>query len=271
MTEMQLRNLIVSTAAAHIGYNEKDGSHRKIVDTYNAHKPLAQGYAVKYTDEWCATFGSFVAIKAGLTDIIPTECGCERQIKLFQQMGCWQENDAYIPEPGDYIYYHWKDGADYAATDCTGWADHVGIVERVQGNVITVIEGNKADAVGRRNLSINGRYVRGFGTPNYIGKAKKENTATNAAVDKLARLGVINSPELWKDEAASGEVEYLGKLIENAACVITRAGKRTETAEEGILALVEAGVISTPEYWLKNYKNRPNLGALLCALGGSVK
>lgn len=271
MTEKQLRGLIVSTAATYIGYNEKDGSHRKIVDAYNAHKPLAQGYAVKYTDEWCATFGSFVAIKAGLTDIIPTECGCERQIKLFQKMGCWQENDTYVPAPGDYIYYHWKDGADYASTDCTGWADHVGIVESVQGNVITVIEGNKADAVGRRNLSVNGRYIRGFGTPDYIGKAEKENAPTNAAIDKLARIGVINSPDYWKAASASGKVEYLGLLIQNAAGKIKQAGKRTETAEDGIDALAKAGVIGTPEYWLKHYGDLDNLGSLLCALGGAVK
>lgn len=50
MTEQQVRELVVSTARAWLGKNERDGSHREIIDLYNAHKPLARGYAVKYTD-----------------------------------------------------------------------------------------------------------------------------------------------------------------------------------------------------------------------------
>lgn len=129
---------------------ESNGSHRKIIDLYNSHKPLARGYAVKYTDAWCSTFASAVAIAAGLTDIIPTECGCEKHIRLFKNIGSWVENDAYVPSPGDYIFYDWDDNG---AGDCTGNADHIGIVEKVSGNTITVIEGNMNDAVGRRNLT----------------------------------------------------------------------------------------------------------------------
>lgn len=38
-----------------------------------------------------------------------------------------------------------------------------------------------------------------------------------------------------------------------------------------VAALVSAGVIDTPDYWLSNYGTFPSLGALLCALGGAVK
>ena len=38
----------------------------------------------------CSTFASAVAIAAGLTDIIPTECGCEKHIALFKALGSWQ-------------------------------------------------------------------------------------------------------------------------------------------------------------------------------------
>ena len=111
---------------SYLGCKEADGSHRKIIDLYNSHKPLARGYAVKYTDAWCSTFASAVAIAAGLTDIIPTECGCEKHIALFKKLGAWVENDAYVPKPGDYIFYDWQDGTNYATTDNTGAADHVG-------------------------------------------------------------------------------------------------------------------------------------------------
>lgn len=77
MTEKELRKKVVDTAESYFGCKESDGSHKKIIDLYNSHKPLARGYAVKYTDAWCSTFASAVAIACGLTDIIPTECGCE--------------------------------------------------------------------------------------------------------------------------------------------------------------------------------------------------
>ena len=168
MTEQEQRQKIVSIAQSYIGCKESDGSHRKIIDLYNSHKPLARGYAVKYTDAWCSTFASAVAIAAGMTDIIPTECGCGKHIELFKKLGRWQENDAYVPKPGDYIFYDWQDSG---VGDCTGSADHVGIVEKVSGTSITVIEGNYSDSVKRRTISVNGRYIRGFGLPDYAKKA----------------------------------------------------------------------------------------------------
>lgn len=80
MTESQLRNKVVKIAVSYLGCKESDGSHRKIIDLYNSHKPLARGYAVQYMDAWCSTFASAVAIAAGLTDIIPTECGDRKSV-----------------------------------------------------------------------------------------------------------------------------------------------------------------------------------------------
>ena len=171
MTEAQARANVVNTAIAWLGCKEADGSHRKIIDTYNSHTPLARGYKVKYTDAWCSTFVSAVAIKAGMTDIIPTECGCGKHIELFKKLGRWQENDAYVPSPGDVIFYDWQDGPDYATTDNQGAADHVGYVVSVSGDTMKIIEGNMSDAVGYRTLKVNGRYIRGFGLPDYGKKA----------------------------------------------------------------------------------------------------
>lgn len=176
MTEQALRQKVVGIAQGWIGCKESNGSHRKIIDLYNSHKPLARGYPVKYTDAWCSTFASAVAIAAGLTDIIPTECGCEKHIQLFKNIGSWQENDAYVPSPGDYVFYDWDDSG---AGDCTGSADHVGIVEKVSGQTITVIEGNYSNSVKRRNIAVNGRYIRGYGVPKYSSKAANGNTGAS--------------------------------------------------------------------------------------------
>jgi LysM repeat protein len=175
MTEQELRQKVVDIAQSYIGFNEADGSHKKIIDLYNSHKPLARGYAVKYTDAWCSTFASAVAIAAGLTDIIPTECGCEKHIQLFKNLGSWQENDAYVPSPGDYIFYDWDDNG---SGDCTGNADHVGIVEKVSGKTITVIEGNYSNSVKRRTITVNGKNIRGYGVPKYSSKATGTSSGT---------------------------------------------------------------------------------------------
>ena len=159
MTEKELRAKVVSIAEKYLGCKESNGSHRKIIDLYNSHKPLARGYRVKYTDAWCATFVSAVFIEAGLTEIAPTECGCGAMINLYKKIGRWEENDAYVPSPGDVIMYDWQDNG---VGDNTGAADHVGIVVSVSGNSIKVIEGNMSDAVGHRTLRVNGKYIRGY-------------------------------------------------------------------------------------------------------------
>lgn len=165
--EQTLRLSLVQAAEGWLGCKEADGTHKPIIDLYNAHEPLAQGYTVKYTDQWCATFVSAAAITAELTDIIPTECGCQRQIGLFEQLDCWEEKDNYVPLPGDIIFY-----ATTASGigDCTDWSDHVGIVVGTNGNRIKVIEGNNGEAVRYRYLYTTDPTIRGYGLPDYASK-----------------------------------------------------------------------------------------------------
>lgn len=160
---------ILNLARSWLGRRESDGSHKYIIDIYNKHKPLARGYKVKYTDEWCATTISALAIQCGATDIIPTECGCGEMIKLCQQNGIWVENENRVPNPGDIIFYDWQDSGK---GDNTGWADHVGIVEKVNGSTITVIEGNKGEAVARRQIEVNAKGIRGYATPKHEKEAE---------------------------------------------------------------------------------------------------
>lgn len=168
---------LVEQAKTWLGYNESNGTHKTIIDVYNNHKPLARGYAVKYTDAWCATFVSACAIKCGYTDIIPTECGCSPMIQLFKNLGEWVENDAYVPKSGDIIFYDWQDSG---SGDNTGVPDHVGIVESVSGSTITVIEGNKNNSVARRTVQVNGKYIRGYGVPKYDVETTSQKELTSA-------------------------------------------------------------------------------------------
>ena len=162
MTESQIRQAMVNRARKYIGCKQSNGTHKQIIDIYNNHKPLARSYAVKYTDAWCATFGSAIAILEGHTDIIPTECGCDAQIKLWQEKGRWQENDAYVPQAGDYIYYDWQDNG---VGDNRGSADHVGIVEKCENGIVYTIEGNSGDSCRQNQYPVGYYEILGYGIP----------------------------------------------------------------------------------------------------------
>lgn len=164
--EASVRMSYVETALQWEGLSESDGSHRIIVDSYNTLDPLPVGYTLTYNDSWCAAFVTVSAMNAGLTQIIPPECGCERQIQLFRSAGRWVEDDNIVPQPGDLVYYDWnvtKNG------DSTGWADHVGIVVGIKWPFIKVIEGNRNDDVSFRIIPVGHKTIRGYALPNYSG------------------------------------------------------------------------------------------------------
>ena len=162
--ERQMRLSLVEAAKSWLGANEADGSHHPIVDLYNSHTPLARDYAANYEDSWCSVFVSAMAIQSGLTDIIPTECGCSAHIELFQNRRCWEEADDYVPLPGDIVFYH-RECTDEG--DCRYDSDHVGIVVGTAGDFIQVIEGNHEDAVGYRLIQVDHHEIRGSGLPAY--------------------------------------------------------------------------------------------------------
>lgn len=88
-------------------------------------------------------------------------------------MGRWKEDDAYIPQIGDVLYYDWHDGG---IGDCTGAPDHVGIVTDVTGKRLCIVEGNKGtkSEVATRTVMVNGRYIRGYGCPDYAALVEPE-------------------------------------------------------------------------------------------------
>ena len=172
MTETELRQKVVSTAEAWLGTREYDAKHYEMLDIYNAQRPLPRGTRMLASWPWCAAFVSTVSLQCGLRDIMPTECGCPGMVRLYQELGRWVENDAYAPSPGDVIFYDWQDSAtNYATTDNVGHPDHVGIVLDCDGNNMTIIEGNNANAVNKRVLAVNDRFIRGYGIPDFASKA----------------------------------------------------------------------------------------------------
>lgn len=161
------RQAVVELALSWVGRKESDGSHKYIVDIYNSFTgEFPRGTKMDPSWAWCACTWSAIAIKLGYTAIMPIEISCGYLIDAAKKMGCWQENDAYVGKPGDAILYDWDDNG---VGDDTGWPEHVGTIVETHEDAgyFVVVEGNYDNAVKKRTLSINGRYIRGFITPKY--------------------------------------------------------------------------------------------------------
>lgn len=172
MTEQEIRQQVVATVRSWLGAKKGDATHHQIIDIYNSHKPLPRGVRMSYTMDWCAATVSSAAIANGLTGIMPVECSCGSMVRLYQQLGRWVEDDNYTPQPGDVIFYAWGDDG---VGDCTKAPNHVGIVVSVNGDAIMATEGNmgSSSVVGTRRIARGGRYIRGYGIPDYASKADK--------------------------------------------------------------------------------------------------
>lgn len=162
------RNDVVNLVNSWEGRNEADGTHKYIVDIYNSHLPHPRNTKMQYNWAWCACTWSALAIKLGYTDIMPIEISCYYIIEEAKKMGCWQENDAHIPGLGDGVLYDWDDNG---VGDNTGNPDHIGTVIYVnkESGYMVVMEGNYSNAVKKRTIMINGRFIRGFICPKYTG------------------------------------------------------------------------------------------------------
>lgn len=168
MTEIELRQKVVDTASAWLGTQEGTSRHAEMLNIYNAQRPLPRGTRMLSSWPWCAAFVSTVSLQCDLRDIMPTECGCPSMIRLYQEIGRWVEDDAYVPSPADVIFYDWQD-TGYG--DNVGQPDHVGIVVGCTDGMMTIIEGNCDNAVKLRQIAVNARFIRGYGCPDYASKA----------------------------------------------------------------------------------------------------
>lgn len=259
MTESQLRQKVVDTAKGWLGCKESDGSHKQIIDLYNTQSSLPRGYKVKYTDAWCATFVTAVAIKADVLSVFAPECGCGKMITGFTNLGVWVENDAFVPQMADVIFYDWDDNG---SGDCTGAADHVGLVVSVTGSTIKVIEGNMSNAVGYRNLAVNGRYIRGFATPKYASlctsSTSSTTSSTNSGTTTTTTTSVDSEPyTVVRGDTLSKIAKKYGTTVNKLAELngitnvnLIKVGQKIyPSATVALYKLESLGIINSPVYW----------------------
>lgn len=229
-------NEVVRLANSWVGKNEADGSYKTIIDIYNSYDgAFPRGTKMQYDWAWCAATWSALAIKLGYTDIMPIEISCPYIIERAKEMGIWVENDAYVPYPGCAILYDWDDNG---VGDNQGVADHIGTVVSVDesSGYIVVVEGNYDNAVKKRTISINGRYIRGYITPKYNDSTVVVESSVNST-EKKKKLKVIANEViagLWGNGAARKKAlkaaGYSYKKVQEKVNEILNTPKTTETS-----------------------------------------
>jgi peptidoglycan hydrolase-like protein with peptidoglycan-binding domain len=135
---------LLAEARKHLGFHEGSGNRN----------PFSKALG-RPPEAWCADFVSYCAKKAGLHVNTASAQQVANQIKA---QGGWKGR--HNPQPGDAVTFRW-DGSH-------GWADHVGLVERVfkRGGqtYIQTIEGNSGDRVRRKTYLATSSVINGYGT-----------------------------------------------------------------------------------------------------------
>src|SRR5699024_8779333 len=155
---------VLNLARSYVGMQQGDGRHRDLINKYNTVKPLPVGYPMKVTDDWCAAFVTVIGDLAHASKYIGRECGVQRFVAIFKNKGIWR--GLAKPIPGDIVVFDWQKN---------GWADHIGFVEAVNGNMITTIEGNTSKQVARRTYPWNDWQVAGYARPEYPSTSHSDN------------------------------------------------------------------------------------------------
>lgn len=152
----------------------------------NASNEVGNGYQSKYGGQngwaWCALFATWNLKETRYSEseslyhhifqgASVNDASCSSLMGYFQSYSgdgkvafhkAKAYGGTYTPQPGDIIWFNW-DGS--RSTDCramygrwngyTNCADHIGIVESVDGDIVHTIEGNTSNKVMRLNRTMN--------------------------------------------------------------------------------------------------------------------
>lgn len=147
-----MRNKIIENAVAEIGY--KEGAN-------NENKYSQELYNIK-GQEWCADFVRWCLMKAGAGDLYPVSSYVPTIAEWFDQKGLYKNSKAnggnYIPQKGDIVLFDYNHNST---------SDHIGLVEKVEGNKLYTIEGNKDNMVKRCEYDLNSADIRAYCVPAY--------------------------------------------------------------------------------------------------------
>ena len=174
---------LLTIARTQLGYEESTKNFiTKDKQTYG-YTRYGAWYGSPYED-WCAMFVCFCLNYAEIyRSEIPYCASCSRWVATLNDHRMFTyTKSGYIPKPGDIIFFRMND-RDVSA-------DHVGIVEKIDGDYVIVIEGNASNMVKRREYALSDRRIYGYG----ILPQKMAAQEFSAEVDNEIWVGV-SAPE----------------------------------------------------------------------------
>ena len=171
-------------------------------------------------------------------------------------------------EWGEYIAITGADGV--TVYYCHLAKRNVKVGQVVKAGDVIGIEGTTGQSTGKHLHFECRRGTKQIDAAEYLGIKNALGTYDGAhvAIDKLAKVGVISSPEYWCEHAR--DIDYLDTLIIRAADKVTKVGTASASLDMALSSLVKAGVINTPDYWKNNAERVKFLPDLIRKLGGSV-
>lgn len=162
---------LINVALSQVGYHEGnsvaelDGSNESggrdyteygyYFGMYGNNKGRGHYYA------WCAMFVTWCARQAGIPrSVISNAAYATVGSRTYGFNNCpYYDKNGFDPQPGDLIIF--------LQDETMAQNGHVGIVYRVIGNTVTIVEGNKHNQVRVRTFSKDDPMIQGYGRPKY--------------------------------------------------------------------------------------------------------
>ena len=157
--DMTFADKLLAVANSQLGYREstenfilRDG------DAVQGWSYYGGWYGAPY-DEWCAMFVSYCLVKAGIDqEMMPHHGNCNHWKSDLGDRYI-DDEDSYIPEPGDIIFYHHN-----RVSKDPNYPNHIGIVTKYDADTDTVytVEGNSGKSVRARQYARTNSVIVGY-------------------------------------------------------------------------------------------------------------
>ena len=167
---------LLDVARAEIGYHEGSNNYTKYAE--GSWDNQFYGWDLQY-QPWCDVFVDWCfcqafGIQKGAALTYQTvgsgSAACSTSASYYRAAGAFVSS----PKAGDQIFFY-----------VSGGINHTGIVEKVEGGIVTTIEGNTSDCVARRTYQLGSSQIAGYGRPKW---------------DVVANGGIVVNPDDDKPE-----------------------------------------------------------------------
>ena len=157
--DMTFADKLVAVAKSQQGYREsKENFIIRGDDSVQGWSYYGGWYGAPY-DEWCAMFVSYCLVQSGIgAEYMPNNGNCNRwKADLGERY--IDDEDTYIPEPGDIIFFHHN-----RVSKDPNYPNHIGIVTKYDAakDIVHTVEGNSGKSVRARQYERGNSVIVGY-------------------------------------------------------------------------------------------------------------